>query len=254
MVGFIDPVEFGVSASLRQITFIVVGGMGSVGGSVIGAAVLSALPEAAASGEGIQRHHLHADPARFPDLPAARPRDRLALDLQEAACRASGGRGPSMTDRLTVERLSVRFGGLIAVRDLSLRVAPGEIRGLIGPNGAGKTTVINAITGAVPIAAGRVLLDGTACIRTCLRMQSAGGASAARSSMSSRSVSSPYSTTCCSGVGRHAHVAFAHAAFATPSARRTEARGRARGARRPGALRSARLSRYAAPPSCPSAY
>jgi branched-chain amino acid transport system permease protein len=45
MVGFIDPVEFGVSASLRHITFIVVGGMGSVGGSVIGAAVLSALPE-----------------------------------------------------------------------------------------------------------------------------------------------------------------------------------------------------------------
>jgi branched-chain amino acid transport system permease protein len=45
-VGFIDPVEFGVSASLRQITFIVVGGMGSVAGSVIGAAVLSALPEA----------------------------------------------------------------------------------------------------------------------------------------------------------------------------------------------------------------
>lgn len=45
VVGFIDPVEFGVSASLRQITFIVVGGMGSVAGSVVGAAVLSALPE-----------------------------------------------------------------------------------------------------------------------------------------------------------------------------------------------------------------
>ena len=45
VVGFIDPVEFGVSAALRQITFIVVGGMGSVAGSVIGAAVLSAMPE-----------------------------------------------------------------------------------------------------------------------------------------------------------------------------------------------------------------
>lgn len=45
VVGFIDPVEFGVSAALRQITFIVVGGMGSVSGSVIGAAVLSAMPE-----------------------------------------------------------------------------------------------------------------------------------------------------------------------------------------------------------------
>ena len=45
VVGFIDPNEFGVSAALRQITFIVVGGMGSVAGSVIGATVLSALPE-----------------------------------------------------------------------------------------------------------------------------------------------------------------------------------------------------------------
>ena len=45
VVGFIDPVEFGVSAALRQITFIVVGGMGSVAGSVLGAVVLSALPE-----------------------------------------------------------------------------------------------------------------------------------------------------------------------------------------------------------------
>jgi len=45
VVGFIDPVEFGVSASLRQITFIVVGGMGSVAGSLLGASVLSALPE-----------------------------------------------------------------------------------------------------------------------------------------------------------------------------------------------------------------
>jgi ABC-type branched-subunit amino acid transport system permease subunit len=45
VVGFIDPIEFGVGAALRQITYIVVGGMGSVAGSVIGAAVLSGLPE-----------------------------------------------------------------------------------------------------------------------------------------------------------------------------------------------------------------
>ena len=45
VVGFIDPIEFGVSAAMRQITYIVVGGMGSVAGSVIGATVLSGLPE-----------------------------------------------------------------------------------------------------------------------------------------------------------------------------------------------------------------
>lgn len=46
VVGFIDPVEFGVSAALRHITFIVIGGMGSVAGSIAGAVALTGLPEA----------------------------------------------------------------------------------------------------------------------------------------------------------------------------------------------------------------
>lgn len=45
VVGFIDPTEFGISASLRHITFIVVGGLGSVAGSILGAVALTALPE-----------------------------------------------------------------------------------------------------------------------------------------------------------------------------------------------------------------
>jgi branched-chain amino acid transport system permease protein len=45
VVGFMDPTEFGISTSLRQITFIVVGGLGSVTGSVIGAVLLTGLPE-----------------------------------------------------------------------------------------------------------------------------------------------------------------------------------------------------------------
>ena len=65
-----------------------------------------------------------------------------------------------MTARLLLERVTVRFAGLIATKDVSIAVAPGEIRGLIGPNGAGKTTLINAITGAVPLSSGRVLFDG----------------------------------------------------------------------------------------------
>lgn len=45
LVGFIDPVEYGTNASLRQVTFIVVGGIGSLAGSIVGAVVLTALPE-----------------------------------------------------------------------------------------------------------------------------------------------------------------------------------------------------------------
>jgi len=45
LVGFIDPNEFGIAASLRQLTYIVVGGLGSIGGAIVGAALLSGLPE-----------------------------------------------------------------------------------------------------------------------------------------------------------------------------------------------------------------
>lgn len=50
---------------------------------------------------------------------------------------------------LSLRDVSVSFGGIAAVRNVSLDVGPGEIRGLIGPNGAGKTSLINAISGVV---------------------------------------------------------------------------------------------------------
>jgi branched-chain amino acid transport system ATP-binding protein len=50
---------------------------------------------------------------------------------------------------LVIDNISVRFGGVAAVRGATIRIEAGEIRGLIGPNGAGKTSLINAITGVV---------------------------------------------------------------------------------------------------------
>jgi branched-chain amino acid transport system ATP-binding protein len=61
---------------------------------------------------------------------------------------------------LAVEKLSVRYGAVDAVRGLSLEVKPGQIVGLIGPNGAGKSSTLHAIMGAAPVAGGDVLFDG----------------------------------------------------------------------------------------------
>lgn len=61
---------------------------------------------------------------------------------------------------ISVERVTMRFGGLVAVKDVSLEVAKGSITAVIGPNGAGKTTLFNAITGVYEPTEGRVLVAG----------------------------------------------------------------------------------------------
>jgi ABC-type branched-subunit amino acid transport system ATPase component/branched-subunit amino acid ABC-type transport system permease component len=66
---------------------------------------------------------------------------------------------PVVGKALTVSNLSVRFGGVLAVADVSLEVHPGEVIGLIGPNGAGKTTIIDAVSGFVHPASGTVTFE-----------------------------------------------------------------------------------------------
>ena len=64
---------------------------------------------------------------------------------------------------LQVERLTMRFGGLVAIDDLSFEAQSGEITAIIGPNGAGKTTVFNCLTGFYKPTVGRLTMmrDGT---------------------------------------------------------------------------------------------
>ncbi|HEX4442418.1 MAG TPA: ABC transporter ATP-binding protein [Galbitalea sp.] len=86
------------------------------------------------------------------------------LDIEEAVAE---GAAPEREidvalgdDIMVIENLSVKFGGLVALDDVSFTIKRGEILGLIGPNGAGKTTCFNAMTGVYKPSGGRVLLEG----------------------------------------------------------------------------------------------
>jgi branched-chain amino acid transport system ATP-binding protein len=61
---------------------------------------------------------------------------------------------------LEVNKLNKRFGGLLAVNDVSFQVEPGQIKAVIGPNGAGKTTLFNMISGTFPATSGFVTFQG----------------------------------------------------------------------------------------------
>lgn len=65
-----------------------------------------------------------------------------------------------MTDILKIRELSVHFGGLKAVNNLTLDIRRGELRCLLGPNGAGKSTTLDLICGKTRATSGKILFDG----------------------------------------------------------------------------------------------
>jgi branched-chain amino acid transport system ATP-binding protein len=79
--------------------------------------------------------------------------------VSEPEAKPEGDRGTQSAPILEVNGLTVNFGGVLAVDDVTFSVERGQILGLVGPNGAGKTTVFDAIGGFVP-SRGRVVLDG----------------------------------------------------------------------------------------------
>jgi branched-chain amino acid transport system ATP-binding protein len=69
------------------------------------------------------------------------------------------------TPVLETRGLTIRFGGHVAVNDVSCAFLPGSVTAIVGPNGAGKTTYFNLISGQLPASAGQVFVKGVECGR-----------------------------------------------------------------------------------------
>jgi branched-chain amino acid transport system permease protein len=178
LVRFVNPTPFSLNASIEYLFMAVLGGAASIWGALVGAGVLTLirdrlqdlLPSLVGTGGAVEiivfglftlfilqraqngltgwfASYLPVDRAIKPRLdgPELGLRSRHADDMQEL---------------LIVRGVYRRFGGLVAVDNVSFSLRAGEILGLIGPNGAGKSTLFNMMTGVHPVSAGEVLFAG----------------------------------------------------------------------------------------------
>ena len=164
--GVVSPEATGFPLMVLCLTLVVLGGSRHAMGAVLGAALAVCLPELLRDFQGGWLLAYAAASLLVvlfaPDgLAAAIDRLRgvapVSIDtptVPERLPSAIGG------ERLEVEGLGKSFGGVQALKDVSLALRRGEIVGLIGPNGSGKTTLLNAISGFDLPDAGTIRLDG----------------------------------------------------------------------------------------------
>jgi sulfate-transporting ATPase len=182
-LGFINPQvqfeQFDALGSINAVLNAVLGGLGYVSGSVVGGlqsqgGVSTQVLNSIFTGSGkivswiviISGVGVLAVLAQSPDGLAALwsrqvgdriPKVRVRPDRPAPSpVPGRGRRGLS----LEVKQIVVRFGGVVALDDVSFRVLPGEVFGLIGPNGAGKTTMLDVMTGFTRQSSGQVVFGG----------------------------------------------------------------------------------------------
>ncbi|HEX5845556.1 MAG TPA: branched-chain amino acid ABC transporter ATP-binding protein/permease [Rhodoplanes sp.] len=169
--GYVTPDLFGWRQSGIAIMMVVLGGVGTLFGPILGALSFSLVEEvlkteslvgpiatnwSLALGVLLIATVLGAPRGIAGWLEPKRGAEAAAAPVPATARE----RRPMKGKAIETEGLSRAFGGLIAVNDVTLRLAPNQVHGIIGPNGAGKTTLINLLSGALRSTSGRIRLDG----------------------------------------------------------------------------------------------
>ena len=160
LTGVVSPEVTGFSVMLLCLTSVVVGGARHPLGAVLGAAVAVLVPELF---RGLQESWLLAYAAATLAMVLWAP-EGLAGLLSRVPAPAPPALPPDIApvpgpQRLLLDRVSKRFGGVEALAGVSLALARGEIVGLIGPNGSGKTTLLNTLSGLERADSGTIALD-----------------------------------------------------------------------------------------------
>ncbi len=170
MIGYLGPESFDLARSIEVLVTTVVGGLGSMAGQIMSAIVFTFLPEKLQVFAQYQfivyglilAFTLILLPRGLAGLLLLPPRFIKPSSLRQAVV-ADVAIRPVETDRdaaLVVQGVTMRFGGLTAVDDVSLELHPGRITALIGPNGSGKSTLVNVISGIYTPNAGSVRFFG----------------------------------------------------------------------------------------------
>ncbi len=181
-IAFVNPESFTIDETILILAMVILGGMGNLWGSLAGAAILVLLPE------GLKFVHVPGDIADmvrqaiygvvlivilrlrpeglFPETVFRTPTGVARSSVPangpthgpvSALAHAEGTPGEVV---LSAKSLAKHFGGIKAVKDLTIDLRRGEIVGLIGPNGAGKTTAFNLLSGFLRPTGGTILYRG----------------------------------------------------------------------------------------------